>query len=112
MSLAIGLPLGLAHAIGYGFSLNWAGGIGYGISAGALGCAAFWLRCGGLACIQHSLVRYLLFRSGVVPWNYAHFLDHAADRILLRKVGGGYIFIHRLLLEHFALRNRTELPKQ
>lgn len=112
MSLALGLPLGLAHAVGYGFSLDWAEGLGYGISAGALGCAAFWLRCGGLACIQHSLLRYLLFRSGVVPWNYAQFLDHAADRILLRKVGGGYIFIHRLLLEHFALQNRTELPEQ
>jgi hypothetical protein len=24
------------------------------------------------------------------------------DRILLRKVGGGYIFIHRYLLEYFA----------
>jgi hypothetical protein len=30
------------------------------------------------------------------------FLDHAAERILLRKVGGGYIFVHRMLLEYFA----------
>src|SRR5258708_1875641 len=28
--------------------------------------------------------------------------NYAAERILLRKVGGGYIFIHRLLLEYFA----------
>jgi hypothetical protein len=111
-SLAFGVPFGLAHAIGYGFSRDWAGGVGYGISAGVMCCAAFWLRGGGLACVQHSLVRYLLFRSGVVPWNYAHFLDHAADRILLRKVGGGYIFIHRLLLEHFALQNQADLPTQ
>jgi len=26
----------------------------------------------------------------------------ATERILLRKVGGGYIFIHRLLLDYFA----------
>ena len=109
ISLAFGVPFGLAHAIGYGLSLDWAGGIGYGITAGALGCTAYWVKCGGLACIQHSIVRYLLFRSGVIPWNYGQFLDHAADRILLRKVGGGYIFIHRLLLEHFALQNRIEL---
>ena len=84
------------------------------IRAGALfhSAALTAIRCGGLACIQHGLGRYLLFRNGVVPWNYAQFLDHAADRILLRKVGGGYIFIHRLLLEHFALQNRTELPTQ
>jgi hypothetical protein len=30
------------------------------------------------------------------------FLDEAADRLLLRKVGGGYVFVHRLLLDHFA----------
>jgi len=28
--------------------------------------------------------------------------DPAADRIFLRKVGGGYIFIHRMLMEYFA----------
>jgi hypothetical protein len=33
-----------------------------------------------------------------MPWNYPRFLDYAAERILLRKVEGGYIFIHRLLL--------------
>jgi hypothetical protein len=27
------------------------------------------------------------------------------DRILLRKVGGGYMFIHRMLMEWFAARN-------
>jgi hypothetical protein len=30
------------------------------------------------------------------------FLDYCAERIFLRKVGGGYIFVHRLLMEHFA----------
>jgi hypothetical protein len=28
-------------------------------------------------------------------------LDYT-DRIFLRKVGGGYIFIHRMLMEYFA----------
>ena len=46
----------------------------------------------------------MLVRNGSVPWDYAKFLDHAAERILLRKVGGGYIFIHRMLLEYFAAR--------
>jgi hypothetical protein len=30
------------------------------------------------------------------------FLDHCVDLIFLRRVGGGYIFIHRLMMEHFA----------
>jgi hypothetical protein len=44
----------------------------------------------------------MLWRSGNTPINYARFLDYAAERVLLRKVGGGYVFIHRLLLEYFA----------
>jgi hypothetical protein len=44
----------------------------------------------------------LLWRNGSIPRNYARFLDYAAERILLRKAGGGYIFIHRLLLDYFS----------
>jgi serine/threonine protein kinase len=56
----------------------------------------------GEACIKHITLRLVLYANGVVPWNYANFLDYATDLIFLQKVGGGYIFIHRLLLEHFA----------
>ncbi len=52
--------------------------------------------------IQHFTLRWFLWRAGYMPWHYPRFLDYAADRILLRKVGGGYIFVHRLLLEYFA----------
>jgi len=37
-----------------------------------------------------------------MPWNYASFLDYGTERLFLQKVGGGYMFIHRMLLEHFA----------
>ncbi|HEY9649146.1 MAG TPA: hypothetical protein V6C95_00680 [Coleofasciculaceae cyanobacterium] len=57
---------------------------------------------GSKICIQHFTLRLILYFNGYVPWNYARFLDYGADRILLQKVGGGYIFIHHLLLEHFA----------
>jgi tetratricopeptide (TPR) repeat protein len=32
------------------------------------------------------------------------FLDEAAKRLFLRKVAGSYIFVHRLLLEHFVMQ--------
>ena len=57
---------------------------------------------GGLASFRHYVLRFLLWRSKSIPWNYSRFLDFAAEHILLRKVGGGYIFVHRLLLEYFA----------
>jgi hypothetical protein len=52
--------------------------------------------------IKHFLLRLLLWANGDMPWNYARFLDYTAERVLLRKVGGGYIFMHRLLQTYFA----------
>lgn len=60
---------------------------------------------GGEACLKHLILRIMLYIQGYIPWNYAHFLDWATERIFLQRVGGGYIFIHRLLLEHFASLN-------
>jgi DNA polymerase III delta prime subunit len=79
-------------------SLNW--GIFYGLFVGLL--------MGGTACIVHISLRAVFYVSHNIPWNYAHFLDYAVDRIFLQKVGGGYIFIHRLLMEHFAAMSAGE----
>jgi hypothetical protein len=48
------------------------------------------------------VLRLLCALCGYAPWRYARFLDYAAERILLRRVGGSYIFVHRMLLEYFA----------
>lgn len=61
----------------------------------------------GMACIQHLALRITLHKEGFIPWNYARFLDWTCERLLLQKVGGGYIFVHRLLLEHFAQMDTT-----
>lgn len=57
---------------------------------------------GGRPIIQHFILRFILYRNEYVPWNMVRFLDYAAERIFLQKVGGGYKFIHRLIQEHFA----------
>jgi hypothetical protein len=72
------------------------------LSGGFIGGLIGSLRAGGFACLKHVVLRLLLWLIKSIPWNYARFLDHAAERILLRKVGAGYIFIHRLLLDYFA----------
>lgn len=59
----------------------------------------------GIACLQHLTLRIILYCDRSIPWNYARFLDYATQLIFMQKVGGGYIFIHRLLLEHFATLN-------
>jgi hypothetical protein len=73
-----------------------------GVIAGISSGFFFGLLNGGIACIHHVLLHVFLWRARVLPWNYARFLDYTAERILLSKVGGGYIFVHRLLLEYFA----------
>jgi hypothetical protein len=57
---------------------------------------------GGVSCIKHFILRLTLYRNRYSPWNYANFLDYATERLFLQKIGGGYIFVHRMLLEHFA----------
>lgn len=73
-------------------------GIGSGLSVGM----CFGLIYGGFTLIQHYTLRFILARNNLLPWNLIPFLNYCTDLIFLRRVGGGYIFVHRLLMEHFA----------
>jgi hypothetical protein len=79
-----------------------------GLTIGAL----FWLLNGGTACTLHAVLRILLWLEGYIPWNYPRFLDYAAERILLCKVGGGYLFTHGLLQEHFLWLHDSNLTSE
>jgi len=85
-----------------GLLMGFIGGLNDGLYFGLMGGLIAGLVAGGLACIRHFFLRLRLYRLSYSPWNYARFLDYASDRLFLQKVGGGYIFVHRMLLEHFA----------
>jgi len=89
---------GLIEGLTFGVTYFFAKGLLFGMTEGLL--AALWY--GGLDLVQHYTLRLVLWQNGHIPRNYIHFLDYASDHIFLHKVGGGYIFIHRLLMEHFA----------
>ena len=55
------------------------------------------------ACVEHFALRLILHSANSIPWNYAHFLSHCTERLLLQRVGGRYRFIHKLVQEHFAV---------
>jgi MFS family permease len=93
-----GLPFGLAVGLADGLIV----GLGVGLTAA--------LSYGGLACLQHLVIRGLLVGNGLAPLRYVAFLDEAKDRLFLRRIGSGYIFVHRLLLEHFADLDTTRPP--
>ena len=75
---------------------------GHGGAEGFFGRGFEGFEFGGGAVTLHLALHYLLYRKGCLPWNLVRFLDYAAERIFLRKVGGGYIFVHRLLQDYFA----------
>lgn len=56
----------------------------------------------GITATKHYVLRALFALRGHAPWRYRRFLDYGVQLIFLRRVGGGYIFIHRLLLEYLA----------
>ncbi|MDJ0898684.1 MAG: NACHT domain-containing protein [Xenococcus sp. MO_188.B8] len=62
------------------------------------------LQYGGATCIKHFNLRWMLYQKGLIPCDYARFLGYASERLLMKKVGGGYVFYHRMLMEHFAQR--------
>ena len=85
-----GMAFGLAGIAGW-FILR----TGFSIVFTILLALHFFINYGGSAVISHYLLRWYILRPGALPLNIIHFLDYAAERILLRKVGGGYIFAHR-----------------
>jgi len=95
-----GLAIGALAAIGFGllgvpFAALYIGLI-IGVFAG--------LTAGGAVFLRHFLLRFLLSRSkdNAIPQNLTNFLNYATEHSLLYKVGGGYIFPHRSLLDYFA----------
>jgi NACHT domain/TIR domain len=69
---------------------------------GISGALLIFLLTGGLAIWRHYVIRSLLSRSHTFPMRAPQFLNDATARILLRRIGGGYSFVHRLLLDHLA----------
>jgi DNA polymerase III delta prime subunit len=96
--LTAGLTAGLAAGLIYGLSIGLSNGLIFGLVGGLI----VGLNRGGSAVIKHYALRLILWLNGYTPFKFIKFLDHCAWLILLKKVGGGYIFIHRMLLEYFA----------
>jgi hypothetical protein len=111
-ALFIGLVGGLVFGLGVGLFAGLVGGpvagIITGLIIGVIGSLiieiSFGLYYGGNSVIRHTILRLLLYRAGDAPLDYARFLDYCSARHLIRRVGGGYIFRHRMLMEYFAER--------
>ncbi|MBE2264182.1 MAG: hypothetical protein IAE92_15655 [Burkholderiaceae bacterium] len=107
-ALRIGGIGGLLGGLGMGsLSLLLLGSVGQAIGAGIVYglivavVVGGWF--GGIDALEHGILRLIISRKGYAPLDYARFLDYAAAELnFLQKVGGGYLFVHRYLLEYFA----------
>jgi hypothetical protein len=95
--------LGLAGEMGFAATL----GVGSALTGGLIVGLAY----GGYACISHYALRLVFWASREAPLRLARFCDSGVDRLLLRRVGGGYIFTHRLLMEHFATMTDEDIAR-
>ena len=70
--------------------------------------AVFWgiptvmCSCGFGFVFRHFMLRFVLYKSGKIPWDYERFLRHASKHRFIQKVGGRYRFSHNLLRKHFS----------
>lgn len=70
-----------------------------------IGSILLWMICiygGAETYFRHYVLRFVLARSGKIPYLYANFLNYCTERLLLQRVGGRFRFLHRTLQEHFA----------
>ncbi|MBO0796111.1 MAG: hypothetical protein J2P36_34910, partial [Ktedonobacteraceae bacterium] len=101
-----GIASGLACGIGFGLVgelSTWpVMAMAFALMLAMVFFLAFAIAHGGIAWLEHYTLRWYLWRAGHIPKNYVRFLNTASEYALLRKVGGGYMFTHRLVLEYFA----------
>jgi len=76
----------------------------FGLNLGLIG----GLTSGGMFAIKHFVLRWFLRRNGAAPLKYPEFLVYTKELLFLRQVGGGYIFIHRMLQEYFISLSESE----
>lgn len=99
--LSLGPAVVLANAVGGPAVAVWAGVGVWLLHLSTLEAraarAAEWL-------LLTPLVRVVLALGRKTCFRYRPFLDYSADTMLLKHVGTEYEFVHRLLRDHFAIR--------
>ena len=73
-----------------------------GVSVALFVGTALFLIYGGFTVLMHYVVRAWLAWRTPLPLDLEGALDRAVERGLMRRIGGGWAFLHRTLQDHFA----------
>lgn len=93
---------GLIFGLFFGLIVGLISGLSSGLLFGSIFGLIFGLQFGLGAVFQHLSLRIVLCQSGVSPWNYARFLEHAENHRFIQRTGGRYRFVHDLLRKRFT----------
>lgn len=63
---------------------------------------------GGFDYLKHAVLKSILAVTKQIPWRLNLFLEYVCELSFMKRVGGGYLFLHRLLQEHFATEKDDE----
>jgi hypothetical protein len=83
--------------------------LSFSISAGLLVFVSVGMISGGFDYLKHRALREILVASGSLPRRLQPFLKYCCELDFLQQVGGGFLFVHRLLLEHFSTSTGNEV---
>ena len=115
-----GGPAGVLGAIGLMTIFLLAAGPETNVWPSAALAAGFGLGCllvfgavgalynGGFSLVQHAALRLVLTAQHRILWRLTRIAAQAENLVFLRRVGRGYIFIHRLVMEYFAGRETRD----
>lgn len=73
-----------------------------GVGVGLFVATALFLIYGGFTVIMHWVLRLWMSWTTPLPLRLVRTLDRFVELDLMRRVGGGYVFLHRTLLDYFA----------
>jgi len=101
-SLQNGLLVGSFVGFSFGLVLWFLAGPEAALSGGLLLSLTFGLVYGLDSVIKHYAMRLVFVLDGSMPLRFISFLDYCARHILLRRLGGGYEFIHPTFRDYVA----------
>ena len=108
VGLIVGLIGGLIFGLIGGLLFGLIGGLLFGLIGGLL----FGLIGGLNHVLRHLILRSIIYKQTLAPKRYDSFLQHVVRCRIMRRVGGGVIFIHRYILEYFAEEWKQNYSKE
>jgi hypothetical protein len=102
VTAAIGVSAGVVTGLSVALVGGVVGVVVGGLWGGLIVGVHIGLKMGGATYLRHQLLRRRIYKAGGLPANLLKFFAFSEERLLMRRAGGGYLFIHRLLMEHFA----------